>query len=1725
MHGVRHDQGRDRAASTDAAWGYAGRDIGHDDGLVAVRQDDHAAAPLRAVNVFAAQAAARAGGEERRTRADDRAHGVVDDRGADRRADAGGSARHGNAAGEHVDARFEVCQDADGIARGELRVCADVGLDMRVRHEHRDGAGNRATRRRSCGDAEDDGRVLAASLDDHVVPGVHDDVFADVDDGFAPEHDSQNRRADRSRGAADGDGDCAGHEEVVRRGEHEDIARCVKLRLIADRDVGLGIGDDDADDARDRGVRSAADCGGCGCQDVDDAFLGGARDLHVARRAREDRALGIVRVGDGDNGIVNHVVVGRGIGGRLANRVVLGTASGGRTGFPNHHVLMGDDHVGFGVVHDHGNRAARRDLGVAAGSGNRDEHDVSVRDGIDIKVLDGRDLRALADFGKRRVIGDHHVDGAADGRVGAGYAVAERRRDRDQHDVGIRERRLVVGAAGDRYLRVVADSRGRLVLVDHEGDREAHAEPRRRCGQRTREDADVRLIGRVYQRTARVDVIRLVTLDDLEGDVGFLELALLVLLVDALVVDVERALPRLVGLEVHVADTGQVDGLGVVDDLQVIECVARILKRDFVTVNRLGNGDVIVRRHAVLGLLVHRVLDAADGHDALVDIRRRFTVLDLREVLDVDSLVGRHRVAVLGVCHAVGEDVVRGAIVAGVDCVVLAVDLLRLRLGFLEGADLDAVLRDEVAFDDLLHDVCADVIHGAVFVRVLRIGLAADVLGLFGRSQVRDRDVSYLGEGLVGERVDLGPHVVRGIAVLALVDRVLLAIVDYGLLRVLCTENVLGEVEELEQAVLVERVDRIAEYVVEVAIRVHVDGVVDAVDVDRHMIAHGRVDRVVEEQHGDGTCHGCLRLRGAGAAHDGAGGRLEVIVRGTQDVECIHQAEHVGRGGVDLDLIRRIRIVGILVKVDDALVHLVLHVGRHVGRVGEEAGDANLVLVVGEVHAHLAGDELEAAALDGGVVADGGVDIAVAVDQRECRAHAGFGTLGIADGAGTHGELGLVGGSDRDEAAGAGLDGLLVGVIAARYRDGALRVVHHDGDGGRERDRAAIPADGAGERLRGEEALVLAVHVLGEVGVDGRVATALDVAAHLEGRFVAVHADGGTDGDGVGVARQAHREATSAGEEVAVVLGQDPDVVAGGDVAGDVRLGLMARDVDADGSGNLELLRAHAAGLIGERALGTGAGAGRLLALGPRRASGLTALALRAEGTACVLAEGGVNSGGLAVVSLVGIERSVGLLLRGVLLVGVLDRARVEVIAGADLVGGVLGDGFAVRDLVEGAIEVGAHGRRKRVGVVLVEGDGRNVNPALADDVDVAEDLGRHRGVRDVHGSARADGGVLPGRERTRLGEGLGLLVGDEVEVHVGAVAEVDVVLTARGGDLRALADGGIDGVGEDSETDSGIEADVLRRFIGARRGGRRAVGGRSSRRRCGGERVGARDTGGCRLMIGIGHDVEAARSEGAVRADARLDFDVGDRHGEARTCADALAGRSLGRLRGRCGDKLGGVFGLREVRDDNDVAIRGVEDVGDSAVGVDDRRVDGLDGQARPLRSARALVPGDEVLQRVVRDLLHDDRDALVGGGVERRGARFARAIGIDDLEGADRGGIRAGPDDELDGSAGIVGAVLVAARRALVELIGIIRARRGDGQVGSGKRRVRVRLRSLDFPSAEAHLVRADKLHADGEVGAFLQRVRGPEDRHAVGALVLGVGDRLHGDRKGLVPQDLIG
>ena len=682
---------------------------------------------------------------------------------------------------------------------------------------------------------------------------------------------------------------------------------------------------------------------------------------------------------------------------------------------------------------------------------------------------------------------------------------------------------------------------------------------------------------------------------------------------------------------------------------------------------------------------------------------------------------------------------------------------------------------------------------------------------------------------------------------------------------------------------------------------------------DRGVVAHHGVDLVVRAHDG----HGARQVQLVAIAlrrllHHRARDGFHIVVVAGQEVQHVRDLHQ--RVGVQVHVHRIGRLAGLAVHVDQAGVDVLALLVVQVGGIADQILPGKRELVVAVGHAQLLRVQREGIGGDVDGAAEVGFHVVAAPDGGGGHAHAGGRALGDVDAARADRQLGLVGGRDADvralDLAGApvalfliaddaGPGGGVADQRADRAGDGLLRLVagHRAGDG-----------------LHGQPALVGVGQVLGQVGVDGHVAAGVDIAVHVDGRLVVVHADahGGRDAVALVAVLQAHRSGCGAGVEVAGVARGQADALARlqpGAVHLDRRV--VQRHGDAHGSRDLQLrafvlflfiaaqtlaaLLVHDVGGAGGPALRVAA----LVELGAHRAQRVGGHGQVLAGLAAVF---GLH---LVVVQAIGdpLAGVVGLLL----LVGVLGLL-VEDRAGGQAVGQV-GDAVCkLGDLVQVALHVRAHRAGEGPGVVHAQAVRAHVDPPRR--VHGVAHLGLDVGKRDVQRHARAHraGGAGGKRAGLRLAradlgrvhhhaaaahlDGLGLVLADLFLFFVLVLlAVVPGAVVAGGLDHRILRDGGDDVVVQYVQGHGGVDAHVL---LGIR------VHVHAL------QRVGARGGVVLLLVVGRGRDGHAARGDagrvvvlarGVALADGRLHVGIAVGQRERRANAHLAAG-AVGILR-----------------------------------------------------------------------------------------------------------------------------------------------------------------------------------------------------------------------------------
>ena len=232
-----------------------------------------------------------------------------------------------------------------------------------------------------------------------------------------------------------------------------------------------------------------------------------------------------------------------------------------------------------------------------------------------------------------------------------------------------------------------------------------------------------------------------------------------------------------------------------------------------------------------------------------------------------------------------------------------------------------------------------------------------------------------------------------------------------------CSECALCESGVFEHSLVVLRVYGISEHEVDIALRVFVDVVCASGGVDYNVASYCRLDLVVEHHQRHGARYVELALIGARGTHDRSGDSFGVVVLAREDVQRVHKTDGIFRGYVDIHRVCRVRIVLVLVEVDESLVRLGLLIRLKIGCICYECRKSYSALVIREVDFRLLRVDDDAGTRDLCVVLYVYEDLVVGVDHRECHADSDVGSLGDADSACPYGELCLVLCLDRDPAA------------------------------------------------------------------------------------------------------------------------------------------------------------------------------------------------------------------------------------------------------------------------------------------------------------------------------------------------------------------------------------------------------------------------------------------------------------------------------------------------------------------------------------------------------------------------------------------------------------------------------------------------------------------------------------------------------------------------------------
>ena len=376
----------------------------------------------------------------------------------DRRAAAGegdaarGVHQHGVEIGFDADAALRRCGEAASILVGD----AALGDD------HRDGTGYRGTAGGSGhGHVHQHGHVLRQRLGQDVLASSQDRVVR-VHAHVAIEHVHAHRRADRYAAAsrAGGSDDAVGNH-AVGLGQHVHV---------------VGLGDD---------LRAVA-------------------QIHIGVRPCDEHAKRASHSVSGTTGR-------RGGGGDDGDQALL--VDGGHAGVAAPGFQLGTrahDSLGEGLVDGHVHRAANCGGATRGRDAQRDQQQVFVGLRVHVQLAAGGDAGVVAHLGHGLVVGDDHVDRAAN--AVALRARCDGRRHGEQLDVGIHCRVLGIIAihvdggvflggvardghrahvAGGGLLRQVAHGSLHVVIVDQHRQVEADAHFGGRHAQRTRDHSGV----------------------------------------------------------------------------------------------------------------------------------------------------------------------------------------------------------------------------------------------------------------------------------------------------------------------------------------------------------------------------------------------------------------------------------------------------------------------------------------------------------------------------------------------------------------------------------------------------------------------------------------------------------------------------------------------------------------------------------------------------------------------------------------------------------------------------------------------------------------------------------------------------------------------------------------------------------------------------------------------------------------------------------------------------------------------------------------------------------------------------------------------------------------------------------------------------------------------------------------------------------------------------------
>ena len=505
---------------------------------------------------------------------------------------------------------------------------------------------------------------------------------------------------------------------------------------------------------------------------------------------------------------------------------------------------------------------------------------------------------------------------------------------------------------------------------------------------------------------------------------------------------------------------------------------------------------------------------------------------------------------------------------------------------------------------------------------------------------------------------------------------------------------------------------------------------------------------------------GARRVELAAAGHGGAGHGLHIIIGGGKEVQRVHGVERLA--GVEVDLDGIVVVVLALLQVEYAGFGVVAARRVQLAGIGHEVGEAQHGLVIRPGDSQLLRGQLHVLRGDLHKVGDLRFDGILAGEHSHGEAHAHGGALGQADAARPNGELGFVGGGH----------GQLVARIDRGFRLGrlgaALGAADQHGHGPADGGGGIRPGHRSGQRLRAQLAPEGAVHVLGEVGLDGYVLLRGDAAVKLGPGGILIHAHGHAGGDGAALLLKGHGGRRAEGVEVAGVPGGDLNAALGGldGLAlpqGHAGVCRVTGDGDTHRRRHLELGGGAFGGLSADGlAGGVLEGVARFV-LGPVALGGiLRGDILAAQG---VGGQGELVAGILAADGLFLIQAFVDLrrgLIAAVGLVALVVGLLVQIGAVQQLVGGILGGLGSVGHLVEGPLHIRAQRGGDGGGGVLVVVVRLHLRVVAHIHAVRGVQLRVNAGGGDVQRHRRAHGGT--GASGIGAGEGVGdgLLVGGD---------------------------------------------------------------------------------------------------------------------------------------------------------------------------------------------------------------------------------------------------------------------------------------------------------------------------------------------------------------------------